>query len=153
MPVDGVSGPVSVLDGLGERGTGKGVLPSGRSACAYKRWYNRAHAQNRHIILTHAAIQTNIFNVRRPLYIMTSHPMAGSVLEEVHLLDIPDSFPCLAASVRGRGWCDHERWILCEPEAKDVWLVQDIVPWWGTWSRELYKCTVYGSGHHAACRG
>ena len=52
----------------------------------------RSHARNRHIILTPAAIQTNIFNVRRPLYIMTSHPMAGLVLEEVHFFEYTRQF-------------------------------------------------------------
>ena len=31
--VDGVSGAISVLDGLGWRSTGDGVFPSGRSGC------------------------------------------------------------------------------------------------------------------------
>ena len=33
VPVDGLSGSVSVLDGPGGRSTGDGVFPSGRSGC------------------------------------------------------------------------------------------------------------------------
>ena len=112
----------------------------------------RAHDCNRHIILTPAAIQTNRFNVRRPLYIMTSHPWAGYVIGEDHILSMPYSFPSLAAHVRGRGRHQHERWVLIVPETEGkwnlwmvfaqhctngYWLVLDIVPWWGMWS-ELY---------------
>ena len=86
-------------------------------------------------------------------HIMISHPMAVEIISGAHILSMPYSVPSLAASVRGRGWYYHERWISIFAETEDIWnlwlvlsrhrelshwLVLGIVPWWGTWSRELY---------------
>ena len=82
---------------------------------------------------------------------MISHPMAGKIISEAHILSMPYSCPSLAASVRGRGWCCHERWTSIFAETEDMWniwlvlsrhgelsdwVVLGIVPWWGTWSEK-----------------
>ena len=151
VPVDGLSGSVSVLDGPGGRSTGDGVFPRGRSGWAPQAVLN-VHTLEiangsdycSHLLGLEPACNLSTTMPGTPYD--TSYPPDRMPLKELFL-----SFNRLMPGTRlipgGRGYedevwilfgtqCDNEwnKWIVAHDEGgNQVWYVDRYVWWWGNY--------------------
>ena len=171
VPVDGMSGSVSVLDGPGGRSTGDGVFPRGRSGWAPQAVLNvhtleiaKGSDYCSHLLGLEPAC--NLSSECSTTMTTTSYDSESSddnsyydarePLEELHLIftGLP---PWTRLIPGGRGY-DNEVWISFGPQYdkdwnqwmvayndyeidEDQWVVRRIVWWWGEYTDSHEKYT------------